>query len=98
VIYQDYLLSTGYRHPEYELPPIDAALAATSPVAGMLAKAQQDPRYAKPNPLFGADKVPYLTYAFDEIDAKWGSPENYLKQEVGLTAQDIDQLRALYLE
>ncbi len=98
VIYQDYLLSTGYRHPEYELPPIDPALAATSPVAGMLAKAQQDPRYAKPNPLFGADKVPYLTYAFDEIDAKWGSPENYLKQEVGLTTQDIDQLRALYLE
>jgi protein-tyrosine phosphatase len=98
VIYQDYLLSTGYRHPEYELPHIDPALAATSPVASFLAKMQQDPRYAKPNPLYGADKVPFLTYSFDEIDTKWGSVDNYLRQEVGLTAQDLERLRTLYLE
>ena len=96
-IYQDYLLSTGYRHPEYELPPIGPEMAASNSVAAYFAKAQKDPRFTTPNPLYGADKVPYLKTAFDEIDRKWGSVDAYLRDEIGLDGQDIRALRKAYL-
>lgn len=95
VIIQDYHLSTQYRRPANEMPPIDAATAAKDPVAGMFAGYQKDP-VAKP--LYTADGKSYLTSAFAEIDTKWGSVENYLKSEIGVGPDEIQRLRTLYTE
>ena len=45
-----------------------------------------------------ADGTPFLNYAFDEIDGRWGSVDNYLEQEIGVTKLDLASLRAIYLE
>lgn len=98
VIYRDYLLSTGYRRPEYEMPKIDAAAHPNDPAAQLFARANANPEARKPQPLVEPDGRPFLMGAFDEIDAKWGSPEAYLRQEIGLTDADFATLRRLYLE
>lgn len=92
-IVRDYLLSTGYRRPQWEMPSIDPALYKSNPVAQMFA------HYAStsPDPLVEADGTPFLMGAFEQIDAEWGSVEGYLKQEIGLSDNDIRQLRVRYL-
>jgi protein-tyrosine phosphatase len=95
-IYADYLLSTTYRKPEFEMPPIDAAAHPGNPVAQMFAQYHKQP--AQPQPLVDAQGRPFLTGAFEEIEAKWGSVDNYLQQEIGLTPSDVTHLRFLYLE
>jgi protein-tyrosine phosphatase len=97
-IIADYHLSTGYRRPENELPPIDDAMAKTSPVAGMFAALQKSPMARVALPLKEADGTPFLAGAFAEIDAKWGSVDSYLEKEVGVTKGDLALLRATYLE
>ncbi len=94
----DYLLSTPSRRPQWELPPISDAMAATSPTATFLAAAQKNPAFAKANPLMTTDKTPFISYAFQAIDAKWGSVDHYLEQEVGLSKIDLAALHATYLE
>ncbi|MET0138161.1 MAG: tyrosine-protein phosphatase [Sphingobium sp.] len=96
VILQDYHLSTAYRQPTYEMPHIDPALYPNNPVARMFAA--NGGQGAKPQPLKEADGKAFLSTAFEEIDAKWGSPEAYLAQVAGLTPLDIATLRATYLE
>jgi protein-tyrosine phosphatase len=96
-IYADYALSTAYRRPEFEMPKIDPALHPNDPAVQLFARAQaQGPR--KPQPLVEADGQPFLKGAFDEIDAKWGSVDAYLRQVVGLTDADLAALRQDYLE
>jgi protein-tyrosine phosphatase len=95
-IYADYLLSTVYRRPEFEMPPIDAAAHPGDPVAQMFA--QYHKRAARPQSLIDDQGHPFLTGAFEEIDAKWGAVDGYLQQEIGLTPTDITRLRLLYLE
>jgi protein-tyrosine phosphatase len=97
-IIADYHLSTGYRRPENELPPIDDAMAKTSPVAGMFASLQKSPMAKVAQPLKEADGSPYLAGAFPEIDQRWGSVDAYLEKEVGVTKGDLALLRATYLE
>ncbi|AMK25492.1 MULTISPECIES: tyrosine-protein phosphatase [unclassified Sphingobium] len=97
-IVADYHLSTTYRRPEWEMPKIDTAAQANNPVAMFFAKYQQNPAAAKPQPLKDADGTPFLSHAFNEIDSRWGSVENYLEQEIGLTKLDLASLRAGYLE
>jgi protein-tyrosine phosphatase len=97
-IIADYHLSTAYRRPENELPPIDDAMAKTSPVAGMFAGLQKSPTAKVAQPLKEADGTPYLAGAFAEIDQRWGSVEAYLDKEVGVTKGDLALLRATYLE
>lgn len=97
-IIKDYLLSTGYRNPSVELPRIDPALYPNNPVAQMFAHYQNAPGGNKAQPLMEADGTPFLTGALAEIDAKWGSSEAYLKAEVGLSDQDLEQLRKTYVE
>ena len=95
VILSDYHLSTTYRRPENEMPPISDAQAASNPVAAMFASYQRMPN-TKPQPLKTADGTAYLSFALAEIEAKWGSVDNYLKSEIGLSAADLHRLRALY--
>jgi protein-tyrosine phosphatase len=97
-ILQDYHLSTTYRHPENEMPVFDKAIQASNPVAGFFAQYQSTSAGKTPSPLFTPDKVPYLDIAFQEIESKWGSVDNYLSQAVGLSAVDRARLRAVYLE
>jgi protein-tyrosine phosphatase len=97
-ILQDYHLSTRYRQPRFELPPINAALYPDNPVAKIFAHYQDNPAYATPQPLRDPDGKAFLTSALEEIDGRWGSVENYLQQEVGVSAADIAMLKQAYLE
>ena len=97
-IVTDYHLSTTYRRPEWEMPRIDTAAMANNPVALMFAQYQKNPAAAKPQPLKDPDGTAFLSYAFDEIDKRWGSVDAYLEQEIGVTKVDLAALRAAYLE
>ncbi|MFT4046517.1 MAG: tyrosine-protein phosphatase [Solimonas sp.] len=95
VIVRDYLLSPTYRRPQWEMPPIDPAMFPDNPVAKVFA-GNGAARQAQP--LVDDQGHAFLLGAFEEIDSKWGSPEGYLQQVVGLSAADIASLRATYLE
>jgi protein-tyrosine phosphatase len=97
-ILADYHLSTTLRRPEWEMPKIDAAAHPGDVAAQMFAKYQSNPAAAKPQPLKTADGTAFLSYAFDEIESKWGSVEAYLDQEAGVSKTDIAKLQAAYLE
>jgi protein-tyrosine phosphatase len=96
-IFADYNLTTVLRKPENEMPRIDSALAATNPVAAMFASYQKEP-HPKPTPLVTADGTSFLSFSMAEIDQKWGSIDQYLETEIGLTKADIARLRLLYTE
>lgn len=96
-IMADYTLSTELRRPQFEMPPIDPAVAASDPVARMFA-AYQTPQAAKPTPLVEADGTPFLAGALAEISEKYGSVEAYLEREAGLTPARRKALQAAYLE
>jgi protein-tyrosine phosphatase len=76
----------------------DAVAQANNPVAMFFAKYQENPAAAKPQPLKDPDGTAFLSYAFDEIEKKWGSVDAYLEREIGVTGIDIAALRATYLE
>ncbi|MFT4026822.1 MAG: tyrosine-protein phosphatase [Novosphingobium sp.] len=95
VIVRDYLLSPTYRRPQWEMPPIDPAMFPDNPVAKVFA-GNGAARQAQP--LVDGEGHAFLLGAFEEIDSKWGSPEGYLRQVVGLSSADIASLRAAYLE
>jgi protein-tyrosine phosphatase len=97
-IIRDYLLSTVYRRPRFEMPHIDLALYPDNAAAQMFARYQSAPGGDKPQPLIEADGTPFLAGAFAEIDGKWGSVDKYLKQEIGLSDQDLATIRHNALE
>ena len=96
-IIEDYHLSTTYRQPLYEMPHIDLARYPGNAVAQMFGRFQDDPAMRVARPLKEADGTPFLKGAFDEIEAKWGSVDAYLEQEIGVSAADRAELRRLYL-
>jgi len=96
-VFADYHLTTALRKPENEMPPIDPALAAANPVAAMFASYQKEP-HPKPTPLFTAEGKSFLSFSLAEIEEKWGSIDQYLAIEIGLTKADIARLRLLYTE
>ncbi|MFW2854004.1 tyrosine-protein phosphatase [Sphingomonas sp. TX0543] len=95
VIVRDYLLSPTYRRPQWEMPPIDPAMFPDNPVAKVFAS---NGAARQAQPLVDAGGHAFLLGAFEEIDSKWGSPEGYLRQVVGLSSADLATLRAAYLE
>ena len=97
-VMEDYHLSTRYRQPGNEMPPLDAAVAAGNPIAQYFSRFQKDPRAAVPQPLYDAEHHALLERAFDQIDKRWGSVDAYLQAEVGLTKQDLQRLRARLLQ
>ncbi|WP_298288834.1 tyrosine-protein phosphatase [Novosphingobium sp.] len=97
-VFADYHLSTQYRHPEYEMPPISPALAETNPVARMFAGYQRAPGGNTPAPLKTSDGRAFLNGAFEEIDARWGSVDGYLTSEIGLTREQLRRLRKAYTQ
>jgi protein-tyrosine phosphatase len=97
-IVEDYHLSTALRSPQNEMPPIDAVLARSNPVAGLLAAYQKDGKSTAAQPLKDANGKAFLDGAFEVIEARWGSVDTYLEQEIGLTKADLAVLRRTYLE
>jgi protein-tyrosine phosphatase len=98
VIMADYHLSSSFRRPPYELPPISPALANENPVAGMYARMQKQPGYATARPLYDSQHRAYLEFALAEIQQRWGSVDAYLAQEIGVGPAEIAKLRSRYLE
>ena len=98
VILEDYHLSTADRRPENEMPPLKAGDFPGNMVAAFYLKLQSAGIPMKARPLYDSQGRPYLDYALDEIDAKWGSVENYLDKVLGMDKARIARLRALYLE
>ena len=47
--------------------------------------------------LLGVERS-WLTAAFDEIDLRYGSFDNYIRDGLGLSDRDIEQLRTTLLE
>jgi protein-tyrosine phosphatase len=97
-IIADYHLSTALRRPEWEMPHIDAAAHPGDPAAQLFERYQANPAAAKPQPLKTADGTAFLTFAFDQIEQKWGSVDAYLEAEAGVSKDDIAALRKAYLE
>lgn len=97
IIYTDYLLSTPSRRPRWEFLPISDALAQSDPVAAYFACFQRRPDFSTPNKLTTAAGLPFLGFAFQEIERHWGSVDNYLLAEIGIADADITTLRQLYL-
>jgi protein-tyrosine phosphatase len=98
VILADYQLSSTFRKPSYELPPISHALASENPVAGMYARMQMNPDYLTAKPLYDNQHRAFLESAFDQIQQRWGSDDAYLAQEIGFGPTEIGKLRTRYLE
>lgn len=95
-IIADYHLSTEFRRPQFEMPRIDPAAHPGNPAAALFARYQDDPVASKPQPLKTVDGKPYLDFALAEIEARWGSVDAYLRDDIGLGAADIAKLRAIY--
>ena len=98
VILEDYHLSTADRRPENEIPPIRPGEYPGNIVADFYLKRQDAGVSMAPRPLYDAMGHAYLQHSFDEIEAKWGSVDNYLDKVLGVDAARIAKLRALYLE
>ncbi len=98
VIIADYHMSTALRHPEFEVPKLDAAAQPNNPTLAFFAAMQKDPRMSKAQPLYDANHRALLEYAFDEMQSRWGGVEGYLAKEIGVSSADIAKLRKTYLE
>ena len=97
-IVTDYHLSTRFRRPEFEMPPIDPAMVAANPGLKMFAGYRARPDWKTPQPLMDKDGKPFLDGAIAEINARWGSVDAYLEKEAGMGPAQIAQLRRDYLE
>jgi protein-tyrosine phosphatase len=98
VILADYHLSTQDRQPENEMPTLDPSKYPGNPVAAFYAKAQSAGSAMRPKPLYDQSGVAYLQQTFDEIEARWGSIDEYLDNVLGIDKRAIARLRAIYLE
>jgi protein-tyrosine phosphatase len=98
MVVEDYLLSSDFRRPQIERGNVDlAAHAKDNAFAAMMARyAQGEQTHAAP--LVAKDGTPYLEYALRQIQKDYGSVEGFLTKEVGVTPQQLDQIRALYLQ
>lgn len=97
-IIADYHLSTTYRRPEFEMPQINPAAFPDNAFAQLYSLGQRSGAARKPNVLKTADGKAYLADTFEAIDAKWGSVDNYLAQEIGIRRADLARLRKTYLQ
>ncbi|MDW3192935.1 MAG: tyrosine-protein phosphatase [Cytophagales bacterium] len=83
VIMQEYLLSNYYRHEKMER---NARLGAH--ILGIETAASRAIMDVRPN---------YLNSSYKLMKSKYGSIQNYLRDGLGLSTQDLDRMKALYL-
>ena len=97
-IIRDYHLSTGFRRPSVEMPPINPADFPGNVMAKYIAASQaKGGGESKAEPLFTPSGQSHLVQFFAYLDQRYGGPQGYLKQKVGLTDADFDALRAKML-
>ncbi|MFM1896876.1 MAG: hypothetical protein RLZZ385_1950 [Pseudomonadota bacterium] len=98
-ILDDYLLSTQYRVPANERGNVDLEEAAkTNAFAQVMLSYNSEEGADEPNPLYGDDGVPFLTFTLEAIEAEHGTVLDFLETELGIDDAEIEQLRALYLQ
>ena len=87
VIMEDYLLTAQYYPPKGELEYLSNKYAAKKPDVNPEIFAAMT-----------ATRPEFLDAAFRAIEERYGSVENYLAKELGVGAQQREQLKLLYLE
>ena len=98
VILADYHLSTAARRPANEMPPLPPGAYPGNIVADFYRRAQASGAPMTARPLKTPTGEAFMEETFKAIDARWGSVDAYLDQELGVDAAKIARLRALYLE
>lgn len=95
-IIADYHLSTALRRPAYEMPDIDPADHPGNAIVQYYMAARAAGR-TEAEPLFTPSGQSHLVQFFAHLDATYGGSEGYLTQQLGVTPEDIAQLRATML-
>ena len=96
-IVADYHRSTELRRPQFELPPLDPADFPGNPIVQYYAaRAAQGNVTAEP--LYTPSGQSHLVQFFAHLDATYGGTEAYLRQELGLSSDQIMQLRNAMLQ
>lgn len=97
-ILKDYHLSTKFRRPAVEMPPVNPDDFPGNPMVKYYAANQaKNKGEAKAEPLYTPSGQSHLAQFFAYMDKRYGGTENFLKQKVGLTDADLDALRAKML-
>ncbi|WP_317930445.1 tyrosine-protein phosphatase [Halioxenophilus sp. WMMB6] len=96
-VVQDYVATPIYRNPAVELTGVDLAAHADSNAFAKLLLTYGSQIRQFPTPVFTDEGVPYLYYAFAQIEQDYGSVPAFLDKALGVSAEDIATLRALYL-
>ena len=99
LIYEDYGLSTDFRKPITELSDtnFESYCHKNAWAKFMLENEGNKPR-AHGNPLRTESQVPFLKFAFDDLDKNHGSVKGYVKSRLTLTDDDINFLCEQYTE
>ena len=99
LIYEDYSLSTDFRKPITELSDtnFESYCHKNAWAKFMLENEGNKPR-AHGNPLRTESQVPFLKFAFDDLDKNHGSVKEYVKSRLTLTDDDINFLCEQYTE
>ena len=96
-IVEDYLLSTDYRNGLNEAKSVDLdKLDDDNLWKQIMLRFAEGKEGSRPQILKNVQGTPYIAFLFDQIKRDYGSVGVYLTQEVGLSAEDIQQLKALY--
>ncbi len=97
-VMQDYVLSTEYRRPQVEMGEVDLESAAEQNPFAKLMLRYVDKKSTRAEPLIRYDGIPYLYFAFKQIEGDFGSVEAFLDQELGVDQKDLQRLRHMYLQ
>lgn len=97
-ILRDYHLSTALRRPQNEMPPLNPADWPGNPIVPYYVAAMKSPGGPKAEPLYTPSGASHLVRFFEVIERDYGSVEAYLDRELGITAEDVKRLQAIYLQ
>lgn len=97
-VMQDYVLSTEYRRPLIEMGNVDLESAAENNPFAKLMLRYVDKQSSRAAPLITNEGIPYLYFAFKQIESDYGSVETFLDKELGVDQKDLAQLREMYLD
>lgn len=97
-IIRDYHLSTELRRPQFEMPALDPADWPGNPIVPYYVASLKKPGGPKAEPLYTPKGNSHLVQLFELIDKDHGGVDAWLDKELGVSAADIQRLRALYLQ